>query len=238
MLSERQRKVLFILYFLITVVLPTVIFIVGWNDWLKITKDEAPIFVQLFLFFVWLLFSVILSGGESWRMAAVLGVLYVAGWYEWKRMPVKLTQILSWFTIPFLVFLISVLVADSKSLLETFRINGIVIILSTFVALFLTQIKFVTPILARLKSLNHYKNLTLQSKINIEPKTVTTIAVVVILAILFLLIITGSYSFIWYIIKFSPYPQNLYTVAIFAFSTISNVVLFYKTQASNLQYES
>ncbi len=115
MLSAREKALIFILYFLITTIIPVVILA---ND------------VLLF---------------EHWDRAllggfAIISVLLVVGKYELRQMPNNPWKLLSWFISPIIIFALS-LFFGSESVVESIKFNGMAIAFSLLTVCFFIQIR-------------------------------------------------------------------------------------------------
>lgn len=117
MLSAREKFLIFILYFLITTIIPVVIFA---NDVLALFEhwDRA------------------LFGGF-----AIAFILLVVGNYESKQMPSNPLKLLSWFISPIMIFALSLVFFGFESVVESLKFNGMAIAFSLLVVCFLIQIR-------------------------------------------------------------------------------------------------
>ena len=185
------------------------------------TREKILIFILYFLITtavpVVILANDVLALFEYWDRAliggfAIIIILLVVGKYELKQMPSNPWKVVSLFIFPITIFAMSLTFFDFKSFLESIKFNGIAIAFSLLVVCFLIQIrdlwfKFDTIFNGMAKKIEVYK-----------------------ISILLFSSCLGIMAFILAVIAYVPYPNNFQVIIVFLISTVSNSVVFYRTE--------
>lgn len=188
MLSKREKILLFLLYFLITTVVPVVI----------LANDVLALF-------------------EHWGKAlfggfAIAFILFVVGKYESKQMPSDSWKLLGWFISPIIIFALSLVFFGFESFVESLKFNGMAVAFSLLVVCFLIQIR------------------DLWSKFDVVLGVMGRNFETYKIPLLLMSSGMGIMASVAAVIVYVPYPKNFEVIIVFLISTISNSILFYRTE--------
>ncbi len=206
MLSKGEKILLFLLYFLVTTIIPVVI----------LATDVPTLF-----------------GDRNYTLVIGMGVLvilFIIGKYEWKQMPDNYLKMLGWFFSPIIIFILSLVIFDFRSLVENLKISGGIITLSVIISFCLVQISdlwFKQKMIK--KNIETYKTPFLKSY---WKKKWWSLPDDILMSIVELLFFTslGIVVFVVTVVRYVPYPQSLYIFVVFVISVLSNSIIFYRTE--------
>lgn len=206
MLSKGKKVFLFFLYFLITTIIPVVILAI-----------DVPV----------------LFGDRNYTLVIGIGVLVILliiGKYEWRQMPGNYLNMLGWFFSPIIIFMLSFVIFDFRSLVENLKISGGIITLSVIISFCLVRISDLWSKQKMIKkNIETYKTPFLRSYWKKKWWSLPDDIVMSIVELLFFISL-GIVVFVVTVLKYVPFPQSLYIFVVFVISVLSNSVIFYRTE--------